>query len=617
MGNYKHFPLHRRQILLAAGATLMQTAMPEALQAAGKGMVTRALLKKPGFIIPDLKNPYFHPVGAPSGTAKPPKPRKGKKVSALESATRFADGGGAAAAGLMTAAVTAALGRTSSALGIIAGAAAATDTIAQTAPSTLILYDTTNTWGWLGELYAIMAANLASHFGTWTAMPVVSYTSGTLQQYSAAIYIGSTYGEPLPIAFLADVSAGTTPVIWAYDNIWQLPGIVSQFGLNWKGFDFSSVAEVDYKSQKLKRYAANGGGIMDYWSVSSATVLATCVRADGSTFPWAVRSGNLTYIGENPLAYITEGDRYLIFCDLIFDALAPSTPERHRAIVRLEDINPTNDPTELRNIANWLSANNIPFAFETIPQYSDPLGYYNGSVPVSTPLHNVPTVINALKFMQSKGGVQVLHGYTHQYSNVINPSTGVRADDAEFYRITQNADLTWTYVGALAEDSAAWVTGRFTSAFAELAASGFAAPTIHTCPHYAGSANESNVASATFAARYDRVLYFSGLLNWLSSGGTTPLDYTRVAGQYFPYTVNDVYGGKVLPECLGNIEPTPFGPFPARLPADIIADAQRTLVVRDGVASFFFHPFYSLSYLQQTVQGIQALGYTFVNPASL
>jgi hypothetical protein len=35
------------------------------------------------------------------------------------------------------------------------------------------------------------------------------------------------------------------------------------------------------------------------------------------------------------------------------------------------------------------------------------------------------------------------------------------------------------------------------------------------------------------------------------------------------------------------------------------------------VASFFFHPYYDVSYLQQIVQGIQALGYTFVSPQSL
>ena len=199
-----------------------------------------------------------------------------------------------------------------------------------------------------------MSANLASHFGSWTAMPVASYQTGQLKQYTAAVYVGSTYDEPLPTAFLDDVYGTTTPVIWAYDNIWQLtaryPAFSSVYGWNWSGFDSSSVAEVDYPlppssraTQKLKRYAANAAGIMNYASLSAGvTVLANCVRSDGSTFPWAVRStgpngGSLTYIGENPLVYTTEGDRYLAYCDLLFDALAPSTPTQHRAFLRLED----------------------------------------------------------------------------------------------------------------------------------------------------------------------------------------------------------------------------------------------------------------------------------------
>ena len=116
--------------------------------------------------------------------------------------------------------------------------------------STLVLYDTTGQWGWLGELYAIMSANLASHFGSWTAMPVAAYQTGQLKQYTAAIYVGSTYGEPIPNAFLDDVYGTTTPVIWVYDNIWQLtaryPNFSSVYGWNWSGFDFSSVAEVNY-----------------------------------------------------------------------------------------------------------------------------------------------------------------------------------------------------------------------------------------------------------------------------------------------------------------------------------------------------------------------------------
>jgi len=314
---------------------------------------------------------------------------------------------------------------------------------------------------------------------------------------------------------------------------------------------------------------------------------------------------------------MSEGDRYLAFCDLLFDALAPNTPTRHRAFLRLEDIDPTYDPTALRQIANWLFSNQIPFGFQITPQYLDPLGAYHDGVSTSIALRTQPAMISALKYLQSRGGTMILHGWTHQYSNILNPYTGVTGDDCEFYRITQNADHTLNYVGPVAEDSTAWATNRFSSAFAELAASGLTVPKIHTFPSYAATATDYNVVTSfkyngatAFSARGERSLYFSGLL----SGGA--IDYTRLAGQYFPYSVNDVYNCKVLADTLGGIEPLPFFQFPARLPADIIADAQRTLVVRDGIASFFFHPTDSISYLQQTVTGLKNLGYTFVDQAT-
>ena len=117
-------------------------------------------------------------------------------------------------------------------------------------------------------------------------------------------------------------------------------------------------------------------------------------------------------------------------------------------------------------------------------------------------------------------------------------------------------------------------------------------------------------ANGFFTAASERRLYFTGLL----SG--QPINYTQVAGQYMPYTVRDVYNMKVLADTLGGIEPQPYYFYPARLPADIIADAQRNLVVRDGWASFFYHTYDSISYLQQAVTGLKALGYTFVAPTA-
>lgn len=507
--------------------------------------------------------------------------------------------------------------------------------------SALILYDTTGQWGWLGELYAIMAANLVSRFGPYTTQPVSGYVAGQVNASTATIYIGSTYNELMPNAFLDDVLATTKPVIWLGANIWQLTARRSsdsfvfrnEYGWVWAGYDTSAVARVDYKGQQLKRYVSNQSGIMTYSMLSGAgapQVLATAVRSDAtsSTFPWAIRASsspksNLTYVGEVPFQYMTEGDRYLAFCDLLFDAFAPATPTTRRALLRIEDISPFDDPTPLFGIADYLFGLKVPFGFQIVPLFIDPNGFYNGGVPQTIRLRNTPNLLNAMAYMQQRGGTLLAHGYTHQYSNIANPYTAVSGDDAEFYRLTLNADQSVNYVGPVAEDSATWAAGRITSMNNEFAAAfraaaftsagGVAAlPTVWTAPNYAASAADYKLLSTRFSARSERCLYFKGLL----SGGTP--DPTRLAGQYFPYVVpKDVYGGKVLPDTLGGIEPQAFGVNPARLPADLIADGQRNLVIRDAWASFFFHASdwdtTTNLYLQKTVTGLRGLGYTFVS----
>ena len=152
----------------------------------------------------------------------------------------------------------------------------------------LILYDTTGPWGWLGEAYATMTANLASHFGAWTAKPVTTYTAGEVEQYTATIYIGSTYDEPLPPEFLDDVYATSRPVIWMSSNIWQLsnrfPEFRDTYGWIWNVFDTSPVAEVVYKGTGLSRYAANASGIMTYSVIDpDVQVLAEACGKDATT----------------------------------------------------------------------------------------------------------------------------------------------------------------------------------------------------------------------------------------------------------------------------------------------------------------------------------------------
>jgi uncharacterized protein YdaL len=484
---------------------------------------------------------------------------------------------------------------------------------------TLVLYDETGPYAWLGEVYAEQTANLVSHFGTWTVHPVSRYQAGELSTYSAVVYVGSTYDEPIPVSFLDDVLGTSLPVLWMYDNIWQLSAraattgsdFANRYGYMWKQFDTSAVAEVRYDGQSLTRDTVNGSGIMDQvvTDASKVTVLGDAVRPDGTTFPWALRSANLTYLGEIPYAYVTSDDRYLAFADLLTGVLAPATAERHRALVRIEDVGPDADPAELRAVADYLYSKKVPFTVAVYPRYRDPKGALTGGKAEDYTLAKRPEVVKALKYMQQKGGTLLMHGYTHQLDALNNPYDGVSANDFEFYTAHVDANDAVIYDGPVKQDSASWATARITASKLAFAQAGLSQPTIFEFPHYAASATDYSVVNSIFGVRYERGLYFPGTLRGKAA------DYTHLSGQFFPYSVRDIYGSVVIPENIGNIEPEPFNQHPARLPADLIASAKRNLAVRDGVASFFYHPYLGTAYLKQAVEGIQGLGYAFV-PAS-
>lgn len=501
--------------------------------------------------------------------------------------------------------------------------------------SALVLYDTAGPYGHLGELYAMAAANLAGHFGTVTAKPVSQYTAGLVEQYTATIYLGSTYyggdiPDAIPAAFYTDALATTRPLTWLGDNIWSLANAAGVAAFTQKyGWDpttsfFSTAAgvgtvdQVAYKTQSLTRKipAGQDGGVLrpnvlTGTGYPAVTSLAQATDAStGTAFPWALRSANLTYIGEIPFAYVSESDRVIAFEDLLFDALAPGTAEQHRAMVRLEDISPNSDPTELRTIADYLYSQKIPYGINVIPVYKDPLGTYNNGVAETITLTQRPQLVSALKYMLARGAVLMDHGYTHQYSNVANPYNGVTGDDFEFFRAHVDTADNVVYDGPVAEDSTLWAQTRVTSALTQFTLAGLPKPTLWTTPHYAASAADYRVFAKNFNARLERSLYFSGTL-----GGTA--DPARFIGQFFPYVVKDVYGTTVLPENIGNYEPEAYNNHPARLPADLIASAKANLAVRDGFASFFYHPYYTVQPLKDTVDGIRALGYSFVSPAAV
>jgi uncharacterized protein YdaL len=483
--------------------------------------------------------------------------------------------------------------------------------------STLVLYEPGA--GGSGEVYGVQAANLVSHGGSFELRQADKYRPGEVTEFSSIVYIGHRGATPAPDSFLTDLRSAGKPLLWLGYGIEQLftrdPAYQHELGWRPAGRDNHGIAGVDYKGVRLGRdKRAEPPTRVELVDTSKNQVLAEAVHDDGSRVPWAVRSGTLTYITEIPFSYVGQADRYLAAADLLRPPVSPA--KASRALVRLEDVGPGTDPRRLRTIADYLSGRRIPFSVAVFPRHRDPRGVMNNGVPLDIRLTDRPELIDALRYLISRGGTLVLHGYTHQYGEEPNPHNGVSAEDYEFYRARLGAGNATELVGPVSGDSFAWAKDRIGQARAELARAGLPDPTMFEFPHYTASATDYQAATTTFGMRYDRGTYFRG---WCepACGHADPVDPAGIYMQTFPYLVRDVYGAVVVPENLGYLPAWSDDSGRDRAVAAILAEARALRVVDDGVASFFYHPALGLEALGKVIDGIQAAGYRFVPAADI
>ena len=523
---------------------------------------------------------------------------------------------------------------------LFAAALMAQPAAAQTAPKTLIVYDGPpgTDQAKLGLAYGIMLKNLMGHFdGNAELLPVQDYVAGKLNAYDATFYMGAYYDNPLPAAFLNDVMTTQKTVVWFKYNLWQLAwnpayGFAAKFGFSFSGLRGLNAAPtaanpapgffdtVGYKGKSFVKYYtfngatgyANADPDLGVTSVVDATkaqmVVPVANLKTGETAPYVMRSGNFWYVADMPFSYIGPRDRYLVLADLLHDMLGVNHAESHQALVRLEDVGAMVSVSAMKTLTDYLYGKKIPFSIATIPHYVDALGVYNGNVPLTVPMSQASNLKTALNYALPRGAEVVMHGYTHQYNNMVNSGSGVSGDDYEFWNIVANSPV--------AEDSTAWAQDRITKGKTELSSNGYS-PIAWETPHYHASGLASKVFAqpANFSTTYQRVVYFTA--DKPDFYAATGRDFG--VGQVFPYVIKkDYYGQRIIPENLGNIEYDATANFYTW--QDIVTNADYAKVVRDGYASFFFHPFWlepafgvpGYQDFQNTINGITSLGYTWV-----
>lgn len=484
------------------------------------------------------------------------------------------------------------------------------------------------------EPHAIMTGNLATHFGQVTLLPFTDYAAGDAEAHDALIVQGMGPAGDIPQELVSDILSSTTPVMWVGSHVETLAGsaqspqsdaFIERYGWSPHASQASNseVDTIEYHGQSFAR-SSDSGALRVPAIIDPATVevLGEAITDDGN-FPWTIRSGNLTWVTDHPLIAHAEETHSVAFADLYFNLLAPETVPSARAAVRLEDIGPRSDPDDLRRIADVLAARNIPFQVATYPidiRHTDSNRHEHSAFSLA----DTPEVVEALKYMQERGGTIVHHGTTHQYSSDHNPYSGESGADYEFidarcsateqrpYQFEECQTDSWVrLIGPVAEDSVEDHAERIQRGREIFAEAGLEVSDVFEVPHYGATPNAYEAIGQLYDYRYEQVMHYPGLV----SDRDAQMD--DFVSQIMPYAVTDVYGTTVLPENLGNPSEEPLNNHPAR-PASLIVDnAERNLAVRESTASFFFHPFLDSAILEEILDGISELGYEFVPATEL
>jgi uncharacterized protein YdaL len=436
-----------------------------------------------------------------------------------------------------------------------------------------IIYDGPTDYQAKGYIHALFVENLLGHFGlAGDIIPSGQYQPGTLQHYHAGFYIGVTPNATLPPGLVDDVRAYQQPFAWLGQHVEALvstPEGKRQYGFTWQEYNrYLGIVGVMYKDTLLPKHEPDLT-VVTVTDKRNTQVVATAVTKAGASYPYVLHRGRFWYFADSPFAYPDEGGHYLAFCDLLHDIFEIQHNNDQRALVRIEDVSVDQDPVDLKHVSDLLDGYHIPFQIAMIPIFKNP------SKEFEVRLSDRKSFVDSLHYMVAHGGTIVMHGVTHQYR-------GQSGDDYEFWDDTGDR--------AIAGDSTEFVMRRLQLGMTECFNAGIY-PVAFETPHYAASETDYRALMRVFSLFYDRTI-------------STP---SLNSQQYFPYPLIDHWGRQVLPEDLGYV------PVENPQTHDILQAARNLKVVRDGVASFYFHPFMPINMLDQLVKGVQNLGYHFVS----
>lgn len=413
---------------------------------------------------------------------------------------------------------------------------------------------------------------LLDHFSinSKEVLSVRDYRDGALSEKDFVFVVFEEGFPEFGDNFILDLIEFKGEIIWLNMHIVRfLERMGENLGLEYDKFLYTKGWKVIYKGEDFPKEEP-GINIIKVNDKRNVMLVSKARDDKGNYYPYVLKSKNLWYFADSPFSYAMEGGRFLILADLLHDILKEDHPKSHLALLRIEDLNPEDDPSYLKKITKYLSREKVPFQISLIPFFKDPDHQYESS------LSENPELVDAIKFAMQKGATIVLHGASHQLR-------GLTGEDYEFWDDISGKPIS--------NESPDWVDERIKRAIDECEKNGIF-PLSWETPHYSASKNVYRTISKYFSTLNDRIM-------------AAEISGTQ---QIFPYSVNlKDLGILLIPENLGYVD------FDKPEPEKIIENAKNMLVVRDGIASFFFHSFVPIKHLKMIVKEMKKMGWEFVS----
>jgi uncharacterized protein YdaL len=424
-------------------------------------------------------------------------------------------------------------------------------------------------------------AALMGHFSVTTTLKGVNdYKSGQINGFDLTFYAGLNPSNVVPANFLNDVFSTTKKIVWlntGFQDFSHRFDTKKRFGFVITGVD--SVTGYDKVNAFNRTFTKDDSAICTI-QITNPKVVEVVATATASRKrkeqPYILRSGNLLYFADSPMAFATPNGRYILFADMLHDILGEPHEINHQAIIRIEDITVFENPNALRHIADVLSDRNIPFLIGVVPFFVDPAQGMRLSI------SDKPELVDALQYMVHNGGTIVMHGVTHQYK-------GVTTADYEFWDEEANSVIKGETEDAIAR--------KLESGIQEFMKNGLY-PLVWETPHYTASFKLYRTVSKYFSTACEQRLSIEDF------------EYS----QFFPFLIKkDLFGQTIFPENLGYVPLDSDPEVGKKAVRQIVQNAKDMLYLRDCIAGAFFHPFLDPALLEELVDGMQNLGYNFID----